>query len=1020
MSSPLFIRSVYTLLSSLCHIRGIISKCKEYQYDSVALVDKNVLSGAMPFYKACQNENIKAIFGMEIDININDRIHSIVLMAKNDDGFKNLMALSTYINTISDNKIINKEILDKYKEDNFIILESDNMPLRIAINRQEDINEALNLQEKYFGKDYLVGLVDHDFNENKNNDIDIKKYLKERNIITISLMRTFYLNKEDYKEYEILRCIDEKRIIENIDDIYDCQRYFYSKEELDNLYDQDDLLNTDILASKCNVEMNFMTSLPEYTNNYGVSSKEYLINICKTVLNKKFNNQVPKEYKERLKEELNIITKMNFEDYFLIVYDFILYAKKNNILVGPGRGSAAGSLVSYCLGITEIDPLKYGLLFERFLNPERISMPDIDTDFPDDKRDEVINYVKEKYGLDHVAHIITYGTLKAKQVLRDVGRVLNYRPKELDQITKLIPFDANSPMTLDRAFETVIPFKKKISSEERYQRLFEIARKLEGNPRHESTHAAGIIMSKKPLNEIIPLIKVENDLYSSQYTMEYLEELGLIKMDFLGIRNLSIIAEVINNINDHNFDIRKIPLNDIKTFELIRNTNTLGVFQLESQGMKSLVKRMKPRNFDEIIMTIALFRPGPMENIPQFLENRNHPEKVNYIHEDIRDILEETYGIIIYQEQIMSIARKMAGFSYGKADILRKAMSKKKLKELESLREDFINGCLNNGYDKELSEEIYELILRFANYGFNKSHAAAYALIAYQMAYLKANYPAYFYKAVLNGVIGSETKTYEYINEYLSLNEKIKGISINNSTTEYLIIDNQLLMPLQICKDVGKISAEKIIEERNNNGKYLDFIDTIQRLINVGIDKNVIENLIYAGAFDELKLTRNTMIKALPNVLMYASSHKNEISLMAELDDKPNIINYPDNKTILADNEKAVLGFYFSFNPISEIKKTYNIDTRPLNELAKNLGKVKGFGLITRIKRHVTNKTHKAMAFIDIVDETGTLNLVIMPDLYAIFETKLLVDSFISFEGIIEKEDSCLVKKINIFEEDKA
>lgn len=998
------------MLSSMCSIEGIIFYGKKYGYKQMAIVDKNVLSGAMAFKKACVSADIKPIFGLEFTINVDDRNYQMIMYAVNDDGFKNLMALSSII-CISDDKVIDLNTLNKYRNNNILCLLSDDMPLTYAIDKNMDLEAMLKMQEVYFSE-YIIGLVDHDIAINARRDRKLKELLKGKNIMTIALNRTFFLNRDDSEDYSILTCIRDKKTIKDINHGQYSGRHILSMDEYDSLYDHEDLINTDLLASRCNVNLDFSTSLPQYKNRNGIPSKDYLVSLCKEGLRRRLKNNISEEYKKRLEYELKVILKMHFEDYFLIVYDFILYAKKNNILVGPGRGSAAGSLVSYCLGITDIDPIKYGLIFERFLNPERISMPDIDTDFPDNRRDEVIHYVKERYGIDHVGHIITYGTLKAKQVLRDVGRALDYPNREIDAICKLIPNVVN--MDLQKAYDTIPLFKQRIESDSRYRLLYSVSRKLEFNPRHESTHAAGIVMSRKPLDEVVPITRIESDLYSTQYTMEHLEELGLIKMDFLGLRNLGIIAEIVEEIKkDKPFDIRSIPLDDKKTFNLISNVNVLGVFQLESSGMRNLIRKMKPRNFEEIGMTIALFRPGPMKNIPIFLENRANPEKVKYIHPNLKPILEETYGIIVYQEQIINIARVMAGFTYGKADILRKAMSKKKLEELNKLSADFIEGCINNGYSREIAEEVYNLILEFANYGFNKSHSIAYAMLAYQLSYLKANYPLYFYKALLNGVMGSESKTYDYVSECMNISQRVKGISLNESELLYTIKDDAIVMPFGICKDVGMISAQKITDERNENGPFKDYIEAVKRLVHKGVERNVIENLIYAGAFDEFRHSRNTIISSLDNVIMYANAHRGELSLMDDFDDTPIIEELHDDNMVLAENEKNVLGFYFSFNPIIAVKKKYNIDTDNLYNLSLKMGNVKGFGLIKRVKSLRTKKGDM-MAFVDLVDDKGALSLAIMPNLYALYAPELIKGKYVLFEGKIEKEASCLVRNMKI------
>ena len=993
----------------MCTIKGIVSKAKDYGYKSLGITDRNVLAGAMAFKKECEKEGIKPIYGMEFDVEIDERIFTCLLYAKNDDGYLNLMGLSSYINT--NDKVVDVEILNKYRKNNFLVLLSDSMPLTYTIDKNLDVDECLKRQEELFGNDYLVGIVDNNIAINAKRNEKIRSVLKERGIKTLALSRTFYLQRDDYREYEILKCIRDKRTLED-DAFFDEGRHFMDKEEFSSLYDNDDIKNTDVLASLCNAKLDFKTSLPTFKTPNGFTSKEYLVALCREGLKRRLKGKVTKEYSSRLEYELKTIIDMQFEDYFLIVYDFILYAKKNGIMVGPGRGSAAGALVSYCLGITDIDPIKYGLLFERFLNPERISMPDIDTDFPDDRRDEMFSYVKDKYGIDYVGHIITYGTLKAKQVLRDVGRVLNYSTSEIDAISKLIPFSYNA--SLMDAYNYSALFKQKIESEQKYRDLFKIALKLEGFPRHESTHAAGVVMSKKPLSEVVPVIKIESDINSTQYTMEHLEELGLIKMDFLGLRNLGIIAEIVDDINTkESFDIKSIPLNDKKTFKLIDDVNLLGVFQLESSGMQNLARKMKPKTFEELGMMIALFRPGPMDNIPMFLENRANPSNIHYLVPALMPILEETYGIIVYQEQIMTIARVLAGFTYGKADVLRRAMSKKKASELEKLQNDFIEGCVKNGYEKSVAESLYDLVLKFANYGFNKSHSIAYAMVAYELAYLKANYPLYFYKALLNGVIGSESKTFEYIKECGNVNQKINGISINKSDILYTIDGDTILMPLSVCKDVGNVSAIKIIEERTENGIFKDYVDCVYRLTIKGVEKNVVENLIYAGAFDEFGLSRYTMISALVNTLKYVNAHKGEVSLLDNLDDAPLIENLKDDMLVRAENEKNVLGFYFSFNPIIDVKKRNNINTPSLRQLVETFGYVKGFGMIKRVKTHKTKKGDM-MCFADISDDSGDLSLVIMPNLYSEFQAGLVKGKYIYFEGNIEKEASVLVKKIRI------
>ncbi|MGN1405645.1 MAG: DNA polymerase III subunit alpha [Erysipelotrichaceae bacterium] len=1003
MATPLYIRTVYSLLGSMCRIEETVNKCKEYGYSSLGICDRSVLLGAAAFKKACKTAGIKPVFGMEVKVKNDKLSFNVLLYARDDSGFLNMMKLSSLINT-TDKEVIDCKELDAYRKHCFLIIPSD----EYFFNDGQDNDLKINELKTLFGDDFLVGMMDHNSYGKKYNDSLIRPALKEKGIRTIALNRSFYMDPEDARDYEILKCIKDKTFY-NPDEGAEYGRYFLRPEEYDEYYEREDILNSDVLASLCNVNLDFHSSLPEYKCPKGIKSAEYLRLLSKEGLKRRLKGNINKQYEERLNYELEVIVRMHFEDYFLIVYDYILYAKKNGIFVGPGRGSAAGCLVCYVLGITDIDPLKYNLLFERFLNPERISLPDIDCDFPDERRDEVFNYVLNKYGEKHVAHIITYGTLKARQVIRDVGRVMKYSTFEIDQIAKLIPQDPK--VTLKGTYESSKLFRQRIDYDERNRMLYETALKLEGIPRHISTHAAGVVFSSKELDEVTPLIKIEEDIYSTQYSMEYLEEMGLIKMDFLGLRNLSIINEIVDDIKKDNpeFDLKNIPLNDNRTFELISGGDTLGVFQLESAGMVNLARKMRPVSFEEVSMMLALFRPGPMENIPEFLKNRADKRNIHYICEDIKPILEETYGIILYQEQIMAIARKMAGFSYGRADVLRKAMSKKKESELKSLSADFIAGCINNGYSEKLANDIYSLIMKFANYGFNKSHSIAYGLLAYQMAYLKANYPLYFYKAVLNGVQGSSMKTFDYIKECRKRKITVLRISINNSLDKYRIVNNSLMMPFGIVRDVGSQTVKRIIEERSN-GVFKDYIDAIVRLYYAQVDSRAIENLISAGAFDDFGLSRYTMSDSLANVLKYASTRSE--GFVSIVDDRPIIKNMKDNRMVLAEKEKEVLGFYFSYNPINDYKISKNINCPSLEELSLHKGFVSGFGFIKKIKEIKTKKTGEKMAFIDIIDDSSAMSLTIFPNDYKKYEGMLKENTYVVFDGRMQSERELIVKRI--------
>ena len=728
-------------------------------------------------------------------------------------------------------------------------------------------------------------------------------------------------------------------------------------------------------------------------------------------------------YQQRLDYELDVIIRMQYADYFLIVWDFIRFAKTQHIYIGPGRGSAAGSLVAYCLGITHVDPIRYHLLFERFLNPERISMPDIDTDFPDNRRDEVIHYVEQLYGKHRVSHIITFNTLAAKQVLRDVGKAMEINPRQIDRLCKLVPNVIK--VTLDYAYQNDARFKELINSGETMRRLYATARKLEGLPRHASLHAAGIVFSDEAIEQVCPLIDVDEGICATQFTMEYLEELGLIKMDFLGLRNLTIIDEIVQHINataDKKLDIMRIPLDDAKTYALIRAVDTVGVFQLESEGMKNLIRKMQPNCFEDIVATIALFRPGPMENIPEYLDRREHPEKVDYIHPSLQPILQNTYGIMIYQEQIMQVAQTMAGFTLGKADNLRKAISKKKGEELRRMQAEFISGALRKGYDEALAQKVYALIMKFANYGFNRSHSVAYGMIAYQLAYLKANAPLYFFNSLLNSVIGSETKTSEYVFEARKRNIQILLPDVNRSHNQYGIEDNALRFPFVGIKGIGSAVSSLIVEERDKKGEFRDFFDFTARMNGNKIGKKTIEILIYAGALDCFKVGRASLMASLEDALRYADLVKiedvDQVLFDFDLVSKPAMTMMRDNATIRSEKEKEAIGFYLSRHPIADVRSRMGKDLPILISLPKYKGRyVKFVCLVDRCRQYRT-KNGDMMMFVIGSDETGKFDLVCMPNIYRQHADDLVKGNYLYVEGIVDKETSCLVKKLTRIEKE--
>ena len=1023
MSVHLHVRSCYTLLKSTLTIPKIVACAKQYGYSAVALTDHNVMHGAMAFYHACKKENIKPIFGIEVDITEDENLFGFILLAKNDDGYQNLLKLSTLLNTKETLKQITLDTLAFYAKNCVVLTNGDQNYLETMLLKEEKELLAHWLKKcKHAFEDFYVSIARNDSGLLARKNPLLKSICKQLEIKTVALSRVYFENEEDEESYKMLCAIDQGVTIQDKMLNYNPRRFFRSPLQMKELYEQDDLDASDEIASKCNVTMQFAKAvLPAFENKYGVSSEVFLRNLCQKGLEKRMHyHKIPQEYQQRLDYELDVIIKMKYADYFLIVWDFIRYAKTQDIYIGPGRGSAAGSLVAYCLGITHVDPLHYHLLFERFLNPERISMPDIDTDFPDNRRDEVIQYVEERYGHSRVSHIITFNTLAAKQVLRDAGKAMGIDARQIDRLCKQVPNVLK--VTLDYAYHNAPRFKEMINSGETMRKLFSVARKLEGLPRHASLHAAGIVLSNDDIEKVCPLIDVDEGISATQFTMEYLEELGLIKMDFLGLRNLTIIDEIVTQVKtaDPDFDIMQIPLNDKKTYELIQDVDTTGVFQLESEGMKNLIRKVQPKVFEDIVAAIALFRPGPMENIPAYLERREHPEKIDYIHPNLKPILQNTFGIMIYQEQVMQVAQKMAGFSLGKADNLRKAISKKKEEELKKLRTDFIEGAIQQGYQKSLAEQVYALIMKFANYGFNRSHSVAYAMTAYQLAYLKANYPLYFFNSLLNSVIGSETKTSEYVFEARKRGISILLPDINKSTHHYQIEENGLRFPFIGIKGIGIAVSSQIVTERKKHGKFMDFYDFVARMSGNKIGKKTIEILIYAGGLDCFRVNRSSMIASLDDALRYADLVKieeaDQVIFDFELVSKPPMTMVKDTMAVRSEKEKEMIGFYLSQHPIAQIRSQYADNLPVLITLPKFKGQYVRFVCIVERCKQYRTKNGDLMMFVVGSDETAKFDLVCMPNIYRNHIDDLVKGNYLYVEGKIDKETSCLVKKITKIE----
>lgn len=1026
MSVHLHVRSCYTLLQSTLTIPKIVAAAKRCGYTAVALTDKHVMHGAMAFYHACKKEQIKPIFGMEVDVLEKEEQYGFVVLAKNDKGYQDLLKLSTWLNTGEDNRVLDLDTLAFYARNCVVLTNGDQNQMETLIVKEElDLLRHWLKQCQARFADFYVSIARNDSGLMEKKNPVLKQLCKELEIPCTALSRVYFEREEDEESYKTLCAIDQGVALNDKMLNYSPRRFFRNPQEMQALYEDEELQMSDHIAALCQVDMQLPKAvLPKFQNKYGVSSEDFLRSLCQKGLQKRMQYQtISSLYQQRLDYELDVIIRMQYADYFLIVWDFIRFAKTQHIYIGPGRGSAAGSLVAYCLGITHVDPIRYHLLFERFLNPERISMPDIDTDFPDNRRDEVIRYVEELYGNHRVSHIITFNTLAVKQVLRDVGKAMEINPRQIDRLCKLVPNVIK--VTLDYAYQNEPRFKELINSGETMRRLYETARKLEGLPRHASLHAAGIVFSNEAIEQVCPLIDVDEGVCATQFTMEYLEELGLIKMDFLGLRNLTIIDEIVQHINatsEKKLDIMRIPLDDAKTYALIRAVDTVGVFQLESEGMKNLIRKMQPNCFEDIVATIALFRPGPMENIPEYLDRREHPEKVDYIHPSLQPILQNTYGIMIYQEQIMQVAQTMAGFTLGKADNLRKAISKKKGEELRKMQEEFIQGALHKGYDEALAQKVYALIMKFANYGFNRSHSVAYGMIAYQLAYLKANAPLYFFNSLLNSVIGSETKTSEYVFEARKRHIQILLPDVNRSYNQYGIEDNALRFPFVGIKGIGSAVSSQIVEERRKKGSYRDFFDFTARMNGNKIGKKTIEILIYAGALDCFKSGRASLIASLDDALRYADLVKiedvDQVLFDFDLVSKPVMTMMKDNATARAEKEKEAIGFYLSRHPIADVRSRMGNDLPILIALPKYKGRyVKFVCLVDRCRQYRT-KNGDMMMFVIGSDETGKFDLVCMPNIYRQHADDLVKGNYLYVEGIVDKETSCLVKKLTRIEKE--
>ena len=935
--------SDFSLLESSQSIQSIVDRAKELSMDAIALTEKGNLFSMIDFYKYAKKNKVKPIIGCEI--NVKHDLHKkfvLVLLAKNNDGYLNLMKLVSlsYINSNSNVPLVDFDLIKKYKEG--IIALSSGLNGEVAhYASNNDYDNALNSAKKIkqiFNGNFYLEIQNHGIENQAVALSNISKISKELSIPLVATNDTYYTHKEDAESCDIIRNIglgynihDPKRSLSISNEFY----IKSSQNMIDLFIDHPEAIqNTKVIADQCNVEIKmdelYLPPFPIPKDSQSTNADEYLLELCNRALEKKYS-KIDDTLKERLKYELDIISKMGFASYFLITQDFVSYAKSNDIPVGPGRGSAVGSLVSYLTGITNLDPLKYNLIFERFLNPDRISMPDIDIDFCIEGREKVINYIKERYGHKSVAQIITFGSMKAKSVIRDVGRVLGMTYGEVDKIAKMIPDDLK--ITIDKAEKVNQDLKKLIKQDAACKNLINISKKLEGLHRHASTHAAGIVIAPGPLMHYVPLYKnPSTDDITTQIEMISLEEMGLLKMDFLGLRNLTVIDKTIKMIEKNHgkkIDIDQIDLNDPKVYELFSNGNTVGIFQFESRGMRDYLKKLKPTTIEDLIAMNSLYRPGPMANIPEFIDRKNNKKEIKYLHPDLEPILKETYGIIVYQEQVMQIGSKIGGFTLAQSDEMRKAMGKKKKDLMATFKIDFIKGAEEKGLSQELSIEIFDLLAKFAEYGFNKSHSAAYSVIAYQTAWLKTHYTSEFMASNLSSDLLNTDSIIKLIRNTKSLDINILAPDINSSNTEFIAIDSKnISYGLAGIKNVGYKSVQQLVHYRNKHGNFKTIFD-LCKVGSQAINKKVLESLIKSGACDNLEGSRSQQYMIISDAIKFGQKYNEEInSVQSSLfspDVQTNTYSKVDlpvvdewEESIILNNEKEVLGFYLSGNPLDK------------------------------------------------------------------------------------------------------
>lgn len=1071
----LHVHTEYSLLDGSNKIKECIERVKELGMNSVAITDHGVMFGVIDFYRAAKAAGIKPVLGSEVYVapesrfkkdagqGGDDRYYHLVLLAENDIGYHNLMKIVSrgFTEGYYYKPRVDLEVLESYHEGVIALSACLAGEVQKYVSRglYEEGKKAALRYERIFGKgNFFLELQDHGIPMQQTVNQALLRMSAETGLPLVATNDVHYTFADDVKPHDILLCLQTGKKLADEDRMrYEGGQYYIkSEEEMKKLfpYALEALENTQKIADRCNVEIEFgVTKLPKYDVPDGKTSWEYLNELCYEGLERLYQ-PAPEEIRERLSYELSVIRDMGYVDYFLIVWDFIKYAKDHGIMVGPGRGSAAGSVVSYCLGITTIDPIKYQLLFERFLNPERVSMPDIDVDFAPEGRQQVIDYVSRKYGSDCVVQIVTFGTLAARGVIRDVGRVMDLPYAFVDNIAKMIPQELN--ITLKGALEKNGELRKLYQEDEQVKELIDMSKRLEGLPRHTSMHAAGVVISQKSIDEYVPLSLGSDGSVTTQFTMTTLEELGLLKMDFLGLRNLTVIKsaqELIKKSTGKEIDLDKIDYNDKSVLDYVGTGKTDGVFQLESAGMKSFIKELKPQSLEDIIAGIALYRPGPMDFIPQYIRGKNHQDRITYDCPQLEPILEPTYGCIVYQEQVMQIVRDLAGYTLGRSDLLRRAMSKKKGDVMKKERQSFVYGneaegvpgCVNNGIDEATANKIYDEMIDFAKYAFNKSHAAAYAVVSYQTAFLKYYYPVEFMAALMTSVIDNSAKVSEYIYSSRQMGIKILPPDINKGEGDFSVDNGSIRYGLAAIKSVGRPVIQAIVEERKKGGPFKNLKDFMERLSGKETNKRTIENFIKAGVFDSFGGTRKQFMMIYLQILEQVNQERKysmtgQMSLFDFVDEEqkkefdiplPNVGEY-EKETMLAF-EKEVLGVYLTGHPLEDyeekwrksITKTtldFQIDDETGRARVTDGAKETIGGMITA-KTIKYTRTNQVMAFLTIEDLAGTVEVVVFPRDYERNQKYLNEDGKVFVRGRVSEEDDApsklICEKIIPFEQTK-